>query len=80
MKTTVTKIIEGDIEYDVTETALHKVYKFDGKFHRMLGPAMEWLLYEEDGSDRFTWYYHGTHIPCSSQEEFERMIALKIFI
>lgn len=80
MKTTITQVIEDGIEYKVTESAFHKSYSFEGKLHRMLGPAMEWLLDGEDAPDRFSWYYHGTHIKCSSQEEFERKIALKVFI
>jgi hypothetical protein len=67
----------------------------NGLLHRVDGPAVECLrhyewcqygkLHCEDGpaiiySDgRKKWYYQGTHIPCSSQEEFERLLKLKVF-
>ena len=41
--------------------------------HRLDGPAMEW--YNGDKS----WYYEGKEIKCSSKEEFERLIKLRIF-
>lgn len=80
MKTTESKVVEGGIEYDVIETAFHKAYRLNGKIHRMLGPAMELFIVEEDSSERFTWYYHGTYIPCANQAEFERIIKLIAFL
>lgn len=80
MKTTEYKVVEDGMEYDVIESAFHKAYRLNGKFHRMLGPAMELFLEEEDSPVRFTWYYHGTMIPCRTQEEFERILKLKAFL
>ena len=44
-----------------------------GKRHREDGPAVE---YADGNKD---WFYHGVHVDCSSQEEFERLIKLKVF-
>jgi hypothetical protein len=41
--------------------------------HRIDGPTIEW-----DGKK--IWYYHGTKIECSSQEEFEKILKLKAFL
>lgn len=41
--------------------------------HREDGPAVEY----PDGDK--LWYYHGEYIECTSQEEFERLVKLKIF-
>jgi hypothetical protein len=41
--------------------------------HRFDGPAVEW----NDG--RKEWWYQGKYINCQSQQEFERLIKLKVF-
>jgi len=47
-------------------------YKND-KCHREDGPAFE-------GANGYkAWYYHGKKVNCSSQQEFERLVKLKIF-
>jgi hypothetical protein len=46
----------------------------NGKKHRLDGHA-----YEEPGGYK-EWYYEGKHILCDSQEEFERIIKLKLFL
>lgn len=43
-------------------------------YHRIDGPAIELT----NGSK--AWYYYGKHIRCSSQQEFERWLRLKVFI
>jgi hypothetical protein len=53
----------------------YKEWCINGKVHREDGPA---LVYE-DNPELNEWWYHGKHIPCSSQEEFERLIKLKAF-
>jgi hypothetical protein len=50
-----------------------KAWFQNDKYHRLDGPAIEW----EDG-DKW-WYYEGEKIKCDSQEEFERIIKLKLF-
>jgi len=50
----------------------HKEWWYYGKCHRLDGPAVE----SADGSK--IWYYHEQWIDCDSQEEFERIIKLKI--
>ena len=45
----------------------------NGKLHRLDGPAIDQL-----NKYKF-WYYQGKQIDCSSQEEFEKIIKLKIF-
>ena len=42
-------------------------------FHRLDGPAE----IRRDGS--CSWYYNGTKLDCSSQEEFEKLLKLKAF-
>ena len=44
-----------------------------GKLHRVDGPACEWA-----NGGKY-WYYHGTKLDCSSQEEFEKLLKLKAF-
>ena len=41
--------------------------------HRLDGPAKEWT----DGYKE--WWFEGEFIECNSQEEFERLIKLKLF-
>ncbi len=50
-----------------------KMWMINNKYHRLDGPA---IIYD-DGSE--TWFFNGVEIPCSSQEEFERLIKLKAF-
>ena len=45
----------------------------NGLWHRIDGPAIEYA----DG-DKW-WYYEDEKIECNSQEEFERIIKLKLF-
>lgn len=45
----------------------------NGMRHREDGPAIEWA----DGT-KF-WYYNGEEIVCDSQEEFEKIIKLRMF-
>jgi len=46
-------------------------YLYD-KPHRLDGPAYEGLNGDKE------WWYHGKWIDCDSQEEFERLIKLKV--
>jgi hypothetical protein len=45
----------------------------NGLLHRLDGPALEY-----SGGDK-EWYYEDEYIDCKSQEEFERLIKLKLF-
>lgn len=45
----------------------------DGVRHRLEGPAVE---YSQGGGK---WFYNGKRVDCSSQEEFERLIKLRVF-
>jgi hypothetical protein len=45
----------------------------EGNFHREDGPALE-----AANGDKY-WHFNDKEIPCSSQEEFERIINLKLF-
>lgn len=45
----------------------------DDLLHRRSGPAVE----HPDGTK--SWYYYGEKINCSSQEEFEHLLKLKVF-
>lgn len=47
-------------------------YKKD-QSHRLDGPAIELC-----NGNKF-WYYEGTIINCASQEEFEKILKLKLF-
>jgi len=49
-----------------------KFWVIHNKYHRLDGPAAEHANGEK------SWYYHGEKINVSSQEEFERLIKLKI--
>jgi hypothetical protein len=44
-----------------------------GKLHRLNGPAKKTPLNSND-----TWYYQGLLIDCNTQEEFERIIKLRL--
>jgi hypothetical protein len=50
-----------------------KYWYQNGKLHRLDGPAIEWY-----NGDK-VWYYKDKYIECNSQEEFERIIKLKLF-
>ena len=47
-------------------------YYLGSKLHRLDGPAVEY----EDG--RCMWYYQDDYIKCNTQEEFERIIKLRL--
>ena len=50
-----------------------KVWYLNGQVHRDNGPAIEWA----DGQQE--WHYLGIKLNCSSQEEFEDLLKIKIF-
>ena len=50
-------------------------YYQDNVLHREDGPAVFWT---KEGTK--IWYYKGKYIACSTQEEFERIIKLKVFL
>jgi hypothetical protein len=50
-----------------------KRWYLDDKLHRTDGPAIEYT-----NGDKI-WYLDGKLIDCSSQEEFERLLKLKVF-
>jgi hypothetical protein len=54
-------------------TGCNKWWYQHGKIHREDGPAVEC----SDGTKY--WWYHGNHIKCKNQQEFERKIKLKAF-
>lgn len=45
----------------------------NNKFHRTDGPAIDNI------NGRQEWYYNGVKLNCSTQEEFERLMALELF-
>jgi len=51
----------------------NKVWYQNGLLHREDGPACEFA-----NGDKH-WYYQDEYINCNSQEEFEKLIKLKIF-
>lgn len=51
-----------------------KFWYQNAKLHRTDGPA---VIY---GTGRKEWYYHDKYINCSSQEEFEKIIKLRVFL
>lgn len=53
-----------------------KSWWLHGKRHRLDGPAIERPAHFSLKSE---WWYQGKHVECSSQEEFEKLIALKAF-
>lgn len=44
-----------------------------GQLHRLDGPAVN------EFNNKNLWYYKNKWIDCSSQDEFERLVKLKIF-
>jgi hypothetical protein len=53
-----------------------KEWWINGKLHREDGPAVEAV----EGVNGFkAWWYNGEHINCTTQEEFERIIKLRMF-
>lgn len=51
----------------------HQAWYWNGKRHRADGPAIIF----SNGIKH--WYWMGTKIKCESQEEFERLLKLKVF-
>jgi len=50
-----------------------KVWYYQGKLHRIDGPAVE-------GTNSIKyWYYQGQQINCKTQQEFEKLIKLRLF-
>jgi hypothetical protein len=50
-----------------------KCWYLNGKPHREDGPAIEY-----EGGIKY-WFYHGKKLDCRTQEEFERLMQLRIF-
>jgi hypothetical protein len=50
-----------------------KWWYLNGKLHREDGPASEGV-----NGDKY-WYINDKHVPCKTQEEFERVMKLKAF-
>jgi hypothetical protein len=50
-----------------------KEWYLNDKLHRKDGPAIEWY------NGKKSWYLNGERIPCTTQEEFERLLKLKAF-
>jgi len=50
-----------------------KFWILEGKFHREDGPAVEFA----DGTK--AWYYQGKYIHCQTQQQFEKIIRLRLF-
>jgi hypothetical protein len=50
-----------------------KMWYYDGKKHRLDGPAVEYA------NGFLIWYINDEPMHCTSQEEFERLIKLKVF-
>jgi len=50
-----------------------KYWYVEGKRHRLDGPAIEY----PGGAG--VWFYQGEYIKCSNQQQFERLIKLKVF-
>jgi hypothetical protein len=57
----------------ITGFEIKKWYN-NNKLHRLNGPAYMDMIYREC----MQWYYNGKYIRCSSQEEFERLIKLRL--
>tara|TARA_B110000503_G_C7058933_1_gene375765 strand:+ start:856 stop:1116 length:261 start_codon:yes stop_codon:yes gene_type:complete len=51
-----------------------KAWYLNNKCHREDGPAVEWF----NGCNE--WHYHGKRITCKNNQEFLRMIKLKMFL
>lgn len=52
------------------------------KRHRIDGPAItmiEFSLPNKEMKINYEWWYFGEKIPCSSQEEFEKLLKMKAF-
>jgi hypothetical protein len=47
------------------------------KFHREDGPAI--TTSKDKPEDKKVWFVHGQRIACSSQEEFEKLMKMKVF-
>jgi hypothetical protein len=75
------------IDLDGKEIRLHRgdtyMFWYKGNYitHRLGGPAM---IINDDCCDKDEdveeWYYEGKKIDCSSQEEFERILKLRLFL
>jgi hypothetical protein len=61
------------IDGPAIDVSLYKEWWQNGLRHRLNGPAYENIYGEKQ------WYYEGKRIDCKSQEEFERIIKLKLF-
>ena len=54
-------------------------YYLNNKLHRIDGPAEEYGPDIEYANGNKYWFYEGKFITNKSQEEFERLIKLKLF-
>lgn len=67
-------VVAQMITHDGTLLFLDK----NDKLHRLDGPAKIGLSIPGTEPD-VEWWYHGTHINCKSQEEFNMAIKMKAF-
>lgn len=70
----VTLVVENGVKYTLTKFPGVVAWgDLNNKIHRDCGPAIEY----SDGTKE--WWYHGKKVECSTQEEFERYLKLKVF-
>lgn len=76
------------MKFDNIDSDRYKIIYDDGAqawfyqdlYHRLNGPAViEMIMINQKLQVNCKWYYYGTEINCSSQEEFEKILKLKIF-
>lgn len=71
-------VVEDGIKYDVESDGVNSIwfytiYHLNGEISRLKGPA---VMRPKDDNE---WWLNGKRINCSSQEEFERLIKMKVF-
>ena len=67
----VTKLPNGGELWEYTNGNKHWI--LNGQFHRTDGPAWEGY----DGSKE--WWINGKYLPCTNQNQFERLMRLRAF-
>ena len=66
-------IDENGDEIRIITNGEGKFYIKNNKFHRIDGPAIH-----HNDIEKY-WYYEGKYVNCKTQEEFERILKLKLF-
>jgi hypothetical protein len=65
--------IEWGDGYFLLDDCIEGDWYFEGQRHRLDGPAIDWHNYKK-------WFIHGEQISCKNNEEFLRIVRIRVLL